>query len=321
MLGSIYPISRSVFGSPEDLAHPAYANMINAIQDVVNGHPHVIFAAGHEHNLQYIKDSNYHYIVSGAGCKHSRVEKGRNAKFLTSTLGFATLEISSSKNVKLNFYVTAADSFGRAYSENILNFSSLPKPQDTIPQTVAVYEYRDSVLAPASLLYKKPSGFKRFMLGENYRKEWSTPVMLKEFNIKKEKGGFTIEGRGGGKQTKSLALKDKDGNEWALRTIDKDPTLAMPSNFRNSVARDFVQDMISAAHPYAPLVAELAKAEKVRQATPEFFYVPDDPAFGYYRELFANKVCMLERKEPVPRGIETKSTLKVINEWWRIMNT
>ena len=41
--------------------------------------------------------------------------------------------------------------------------------------------------------------------------------------------------------------------EWTLRTIDKDPTAAIPENFRQSFASNIVQDLISAAHPYAPL--------------------------------------------------------------------
>ena len=34
----------------------------------------------------------------------------------------------------------------------------------------------------------------------------------------------------------------------------------------------------------------------------ELFFVPDDPAFGFYRPLFAGKVCMLEEKDPSPKG-------------------
>ena len=124
-------------------------------------------------------------------------------------------------------------------------------PQDTVK--AVPYVYKDLVLTPASEQYKKTTAVQRAFNGTNYRKEWSTPVSLKVFNINKEKGGFTIEGIGGGKQTKSLHLIDKKGVEWTLRTIDKDPTAAIPENFRQSFASNIVQDMISAAHPYAPL--------------------------------------------------------------------
>jgi hypothetical protein len=314
-LGSIYPISRSVFGSPQDVKHPAYQNMVHAIENAFSRHPNVLFLAGHEHTLQYIVDSNRHYIVSGSGCKKTRVEDSRKSKFVASALGFATLEISSNKNVRLSFYHTDPDTFGRTYSENIMNFSSIPTREDSTATTSPVYVYKDSAYVAASLQYKDPTGFKKLMLGNNYRKEWSTPVKMKVFNLNKEKGGLKVISLGGGKQTKSLTLRDKNGIEWKLRTIDKDPELAIPANLRTSLAKDVVQDMISASHPYAPLaVPGLARAAGVLHATPEFFFVPDDPALGYYQNLFANRVCLLEKKEPSPDNSNTRSTIKIFNK-------
>jgi hypothetical protein len=140
------------------------------------------------------------------------------------------------------------------------------------------------------------------------------PVQLKVFNLRREKGGFTIASLGGGKQTKSLRLIDKKGKEWSLRSVEKDPEKAIPDNLRGTLAQDIVQDMISASHPYAPLVvSELAKATNVPTAKPEFFFVPDDPAFNIYRKMFANTVCTLEEREPTTDGTETKSTAKIIS--------
>lgn len=315
VLGSLYPISRGVFGTPQDIRHPIYQDMVKRVLEVVRRHHYTIIANGHEHTLQYFADSNISTIISGAGCKHTRVSKGRNAEFLASQLGFATLEVSNNKNVTLKFFTCGPDSTGLAFKKDILNFEPPPPMSDTLPRTEPIYTYRDSVYAPASLQYHKTGIFRRSLLGDNYRKEWSTPVMFKEFNISTEKGGFTIQGRGGGKQTKSLKLEDKQGNEWALRTLDKDAEKVLPENLRGGPIQDVVQDMISASHPYAPMVVPvLARAAGVIQAKPEVFFVPDDPALGVYRRLFANRICFLERKDPVPRGVKAKSTTHIINE-------
>jgi hypothetical protein len=149
-----------------------------------------------------------------------------------------------------------------------MEFCQLPKDKPTIA------EWKDNVLVAASNKYQKASKVQRWVLGENYRREWSQPVGMKMFDVTKEKGGFKILSLGGGKQTRSLKLEDKNGKEWSLRTIDKDPEKAIPENFRNSVAKDIVQDLISAANPYAPLtVPILAKAVGVTQASPELFFV------------------------------------------------
>lgn len=315
VLGSAYPIARSVFGTPQDIKHPAYTNMINRIMEAVKTHPHVIMVSGHEHALQLLKDSSYNYIISGSGCKTTRVSPGRNAAFIARSLGFVTLDILKNKTVRANFYTmdkVFADSVKLAYSNRILDYSKLPPlAADTVK--VVQYVYKDSIKAAASEQYKKVTGLQRLFNGENYRKEWSTPVNLKVFNVNTEKGGFTIEGVGGGKQTKSLQLKDKKGREWALRTIDKDPSGAIPENFRQSFASNIVQDLISAAHPYAPLaIPTLADTADILVSTPEFFFVPDDPALGYYKPLFANKVCLLERKDP-DKGSDSKSSFKLFN--------
>lgn len=314
VIGSLYPIARGVFGTPQDLRHPVYQDMVTRVREVMKRHHYTIFVHGHEHNLQYFADSNFHTIVSGSGCKETRVEEGRNAEFVSAKLGFAVLEVSKNKNVRLSFYTTKDDAYGLAWEKNILNFTSPPPVKDTLPSTEVLYSYRDSVYAPACLQYRKSGIWRRTLLGDNYRKEWSTPVMFKEFNMSKEKGGFKVTGRGGGKQTKSLKLVDSKGGEWALRTMDKDVEKILPDNLRGGPAEDVVQDMISASHPYAPLVVPvLAKAVNVIQATPEVFFVPDDPGLGIYRNQFANRICFLEKKDPVPSFVKTKSTAKVVN--------
>lgn len=314
VLGSIYPISRSIFGTPQDLPHPAYSNMVTQVEEVMKGHPNVIFVHGHEHSLQLIKDSNFNYVVSGSGSKQLRVSKSRKTLYSKGETGFATLEISRNKNVDVSFYVVHGDSARMDYSKSILNFSKLPEiKQDTIlPASV---KYQDTINMPASTKYDKPTGFQRWMMGENYRKEWSTIVNFSVFNINQEKGGFKIVSLGGGKQTRSLKLLDKDGREWTLRTIDKDPEKAIPENFRNSLAQDIVQDMISASHPYSALaIPAMANAIKVTVPTPEFFFVPDDPAFGFYRSLFANRVCLLELRDPTIDKLNARSTAKLLEK-------
>lgn len=178
---------------------------------------------------------------------------------------------------------------------------------------------QDSVLVSASKKYINSSPIRILFIGKNYRREWSTPVKMPVFHLKKQQGGFTIKELGGGQQTKSLRLLDNKGEEWVLRTTDKDVSKALEIALKNKLAvnivKGIVQDLISASHPYASLtVPELAKAAGVIVAKPQLFFVPDDPAFGEYRKLFANTVCFLEDREPTPDQSETESTLDVMEK-------
>ena len=321
VIGSSYPLTRAVFGTIQDLKHPLYQHMINSIDNIVKNYTNVIHVSGHEHSLQYIVDSSQHYIVSGSGSDINRVSKAKNTKYSAAEHGYAVLEVSNNKTVDVKFFEVNGDSTKQAFSGRVLDFSKIPvsaKDSVTAPRQVE-FSFKDSVVISASLRYKNWPGLKGVVLGDNYRDEWSTPVNLKVFNIRKEKGGLKIISLGGGKQTKSLKLEDPNGKEWTLRTVDKDPEKALPKNLRGTLAQGIVQDMISASHPYAPLVIpDLANAAGLTAVKPEFFFVPDDPALGLYRGLFANTVCMLEDREPgstrATKEENSKTTGKVINK-------
>lgn len=316
IIGSAYPLTRAVFGTAQDLKHPFYQEMINAFEGAVKGHPNVVFVSGHEHTLQLIQDSNYINIVSGSGSKSSRVSRSRNTTYSSSSTGFVTLSILKNKTVRSTFFTVKGDSVTEAFSKNILDFSKpkiLKSQGDTTREPEFIF--KDSAVISASDKYKNETVVKNSVLGKNYRVEWNTPVTFKVFNLRKEKGGFKITGIGGGKQTKSLKLEDSKGKEWTLRTIDKDPEKAVPENLRGTIGQAIVVDVISASSPYAPYtIPVLAKAVGVPAANPRFFFVPDDPAFGYYRPLFANTVCMLEERQPTPDETDTKSTNSIINK-------
>lgn len=172
----------------------------------------------------------------------------------------------------------------------ILTFASL------LLQKVAAQE---SVLVAAGKQYKSKSGFQRVVKGKNYRAEWATPVKMPVFNIRTEQGGLKVIKMGGGMQTKSLRLEDSNGYKWVLRTVDKDVSNLFPKWMRSSPVRAMTQDMISAAHPYAALVVSgLSDAVGVPTPHPKLFFVKDDPAFGEYRNVVANKVCFFEERSP-----------------------
>lgn len=150
------------------------------------------------------------------------------------------------------------------------------------------------VAADTSYLH---SGKRWFWMGRNYRETWATPVKARVFNISEEKGGLKIIKEGGGQQTSSLRLEDKNGRQYALRSIRKTVEGAMPEEFHNTVAVDLVQDFISASNPYAAVVvAELAEYAGIYHTNPEIVYLPDDPALGEFRKDFANQLYIFEER-------------------------
>jgi hypothetical protein len=316
VLGSIYPISRGVFGSPQDLKHPGYANMIADIDNVLKRHPYVLHVGGHEHTMALMNDSNYHYILTGNACKTTRVGKSKKVKYGVQELGFVVVEVMKNKTVRSIFYeVESSDSARIGYNDIIIDFSKgQPIAKDTA--TVQEFKYLDSVAIPVNEKLSQKSWLQGWMIGKNYRDEWTTPVKLKVFNIGKQNGGFKIEGLGGGPQSKSLHLVDKQGEKWALRTVNKNMELAVPPGTKSTFAHDAVQNIVSASHPFSALgVPLLAQKLGFPALEPQYFVVPDDPALGRYKAAFANTVCVLERSEPtLGSKDQAKTTYKMLDD-------
>ncbi|CAL1520509.1 BamA/TamA family outer membrane protein [Chitinophaga sp. MM2321] len=314
VIGSIYPIARGVFGTPEDLPHPKYQQMVKGVEDALKPHGPVVFVSGHDHTLQLIKDQQNNYVVSGSGAKNNRVKKGKKSLFATSENGFSVLEMLADSTVRVQYFL--ADNLATpVFSNNLLRMQELSQQGFVYTQPEALPPY---VTMKADSQYSRINNFHRFLLGENYRKVWNTPLKFPVINLKTEKGGLTILKRGGGQQTRSLRLADSTGKEYAMRSLKKFPLAAIPELLRETIAKEVVQDQISAANPYAPLaVSVLAEAAGVPHTNPSFVYLPADSALGIYAKDFGNDVYLFEEREPMTGDKDkTYNTPKVLEKIW-----
>ena len=101
------------------------------------------------------------------------------------------------------------------------------------------------------------SGLHNFLWGKHYRKEWTTPVKVPVINLDTEAGGLTPTEQGGGRQTKTLRLKNPQGKQYVLRSVDKNYKGALPEAFRGSFIEDIANDQVSTAHPFAAVAIPL----------------------------------------------------------------
>lgn len=316
VIGSIYPVFRSVFGSIQDLSNPKYKLIRNTIVKSFRKVPHLVYISGHEHSLQYIKRDSAHYIVSGSGSKSSSAAAGIGTEFAAMEHGFAQLTYLVDGRVNLNFYDGDRQKmlFNEQIYQKLVEFDSLEKFET---------DYTDStVIEPISLQYFADDA-RKYWLGENYRHIWATPVKMRVFNIGKEQGGLHITRLGGGNQTKSLKLEDDQGRGYSLRSLDKYPERLLPAQLYHTLAAEILQDQISAANPHGAFaVPPMANALGIYHTNPELVYIPDDPRLGDYQSLFANMVAMFEENPndewagaPLfGNGVEIESTPEMVEK-------
>jgi hypothetical protein len=103
-LGSIYPLYRAAGGPRQDLASRPYRHLRRSLAAVFAESPPLLYATGHEHNLQVIRRPGLPWLlVSGSGAfRHtSRVVKIAGALYAEEESGFMRVEVSAEGGVEL----------------------------------------------------------------------------------------------------------------------------------------------------------------------------------------------------------------------------
>lgn len=135
----------------------------------------------------------------------------------------------------------------------------------------------------------------RFLLGADYRDLWEIPVEFEVLDFSTEAGGLTPLFRVGGAQTFGLALKGADGKSYTFRSLVKEQAQNLHESLRGYAIGRIFQDQQASLHPAATsMVPPLAKAAGVLHNTPRLVVLPDDPALGEFRELFAGRLGTIE---------------------------
>lgn len=157
----------------------------------------------------------------------------------------------------------------------------------------------DSVLVIAAEEYRAGS-LHRSILGDNYRDEWTAPITVPVLNLATFHGGLRPTKEGGGFQAPNLRFVAPDSSEWVFRMVKK-IHLNLPREYEHTVVWYIVGDERSASHPTgnlaaAPLVAEAG----LLHATPQLYYMPNDPALGDHQKTFGGVLGTIEEFPGVP---------------------
>ena len=176
--------------------------------------------------------------------------------------------------------------------------------------------FPDSTWVTLLPIYNDVGKIHRKIFGENYRKEYADKTKVPIIRLSQINGGLIATERGGGNQSKSIRLKDKDGKEWVLRSVEKYPEVLLPPNLRETFARDILKDNMSAQHPFSALVAPVfATTIGAAHSSPVIGWVAPDANLGEFDDDFANTVALLEERLPVgPTENSIKMSRKLVED-------
>ncbi|HBU76601.1 MAG TPA: phosphoesterase, partial [Muricauda sp.] len=281
ILGSAINLLRKTSGATsEDISNRKYNELKQRVVTLSQYSDKIIFASGHEHTLQYIEEYGKPQIVSGAGAKTGTTRLLNGSKFSTGRTGYAILRVYTDGSSQVEFYSADANATALLYQTEVIppdrSTEKLGLAEDFPPYKMA------SVYEPEEI---EKSGFHKLLWGERYRKYYGTKVKAPTVRLDTLFGGLTVVRKGGGNQSNSLRLADKDGREYVMRGLRKSAERYLQAiafqdqyvigKFEDTYPEKLLLDLYTGAHPYAPFTIDrLSDALGMYHTNPKLYYVP-----------------------------------------------
>ena len=295
VIGSVYPIYRNVTGSKQDITNIHNQELMGGLASMAKAmRINVVFAAGHEHGLQFFEEGKLKYIVSGGGSKHTYTRKGGGASFAKEATGFAKISFYENFEAWVEFYTV--EGFGQKAK---LEFRAmLREPRAGTLEEEIKYppiSITDTVYAANPIL--AAGSLKKAFLGAQYRDVWKTPVKAEVIDLETKMGGLVPIKKGGGQASNSLRMEREDGKQFILRSIKKDYRKLVPPELSDLALLDLMKDQNSASHPYGALIIpSLSKAAGIYYTDPKLVYLKHQRGLGNYNTQFPEELYLLEER-------------------------
>ncbi len=296
--------------SKQDRYNERYNGLMDRIRVLTKDQNRLVFVSGLDQSLQYIENGSEKQIVSGSGSGATAASLGQYGQFAYGGEGFAKLDIGENFTTELRFFKAKDDGSAEIlFQKEIfppsseIDFNTL---HNNFPKIVKAKIYEDNLV--------EKTGFYKTIWGEHYRKVYGTEVTAKTVLLDTLYGGLHVVRAGGGHQTRSLRLEDKNGRTYNMRGMKKSAVQFLQNviikdklvedEFKNTIPEDLILDFYTAAHPYGAFaIPKLADAAGVLHTNPKLFYVPKQKALGKFNADYGDELYMIvERPDKTFEG-------------------
>ncbi|MGY8914189.1 MAG: ShlB/FhaC/HecB family hemolysin secretion/activation protein [Flavobacteriales bacterium] len=166
---------------------------------------------------------------------------------------------------------------------------------------------QESVLNGEQKSNLEKTGFYKFIWGDRYREYFGKEVTAKVVNLDTLYGGLKVTQEGGGHQSFSLRLEDKNGKEYAMRSLRKNALKFLKfkvkgiayeaEDYKGTFTEEVISDFFTTAHPYIQLaISPMARKVDVNHASPELFYVPKQKSLGDLNATYGDELYYIEER-------------------------
>ncbi|NJB37711.1 ShlB/FhaC/HecB family hemolysin secretion/activation protein [Croceivirga sp. JEA036] len=295
----------------------------------------VTIVSGHEESLQYLTGGNIHQVISGALADVQGTNRGKDritaiggtlefeGQYTHGTNGFAKLEYFKDGSSKVTFITPEENQ----KEKTLAVLGALPTYDSS-----KTYAKTNKSIAVASVLtdpkaYKK-LGLYKFLWGDRYRNYFGEQVKAPVAYLDTLYGGLSVVKEGGGHQSFSLRLEDKDGKQYNMRSLKKSAMkylrFQLPGvsfneeDYLDTFPEEVVTDFFTSAHPYMQLaINPLARKVGINHSDTKLYYIPKQEILEEHNETFGDELYFIERR-PSDEQLHYKGYRRTITEAGRI---
>ncbi|QCW99440.1 hypothetical protein FGM00_04695 [Aggregatimonas sangjinii] len=298
--------------SPKSITNNRYNAYAILMSFLAQESERVTFVSGHENSLQYLVGQNgTHQIISGSVTEKDATH--RTSESITTMGGSLEFEgkytFGENGYARLDYFEDGSSkvTFKTAKETNTLSvhepFPDKSANQDYSP--IAQKEIKSAIVGDEKIL--KKSGLYKTIWGERYRRYFTEEVTAPVAILDTLYGGLEVVKKGGGHQSYNLRLEDKDGKEYAMRSLDKNAARILKFNlfgaaynldeYEDSATEKIIYDFFTTSHPYLTLpIGPLSEAAEINHATPKLFYIPKQKTLGQYNEVYGDALYFIEER-------------------------
>jgi len=309
ILGSFKVGFRQNIGTSKDISNERFKAIGESIENVIKRKGSVIYAAGHEKNLQVLRLGENFVVNSGSPTNAKYVARNKKSTGYAESIP-GLVELVYYRNGQVDYQIhkfTNNAKFKLEKQEALfsspcgaaiagVHFNTVFNPCKTrVSDSQHVGPWAADTIAiagdySAGILTK-------LFLGKHYRTSWNAPVKVPYLDLKNRYNGLSIYEKGGGHQTTSLKIKGGDGKEYVFRSVDKDPGQLLPFALQGTVISRVLHDITSMQQPYGAMaIGTMLDATDILHVSPKLYMLPPSDDLGPFKNRYSNLLGMLEEK-------------------------
>lgn len=291
--------------SVQDRYNELSNKFMNRLATVARNFDNLVFASGHEHTLQHIEQGGLVQILSGSGAKAGFAALGKDGLFSYGGQGFAVYDVFTDGSTYVRYF-----GVGQEKHPKLLFEKQIFKAKDSFNLATLPRQFPETITTP---IYKQDSInealFFKTIWGKKYKDAYATPISAKVANLDSLYGGLTVVRENNTKDYKNLILRDRAGNLYNLRALQKQALKVLDrrdivknenpenqdvdedQNTDFTTPETYGSEFYTASHPYATLaIPTLADSINIFQNRPNLIYVPKQRALKNYNADFGDEL-------------------------------